>query len=276
MAKIYRFEQLPVYVNKEIVLADSAEFLNSSSLYADYRMNQNIPQRVYSTSFIRNELRLTYYPSYQDQIFHSIKNNAPQEYSLGGMNFGFGYVSNYGLSITPQGLVRATANINFYNNPTDKLNGESLKNLDRVFIKKETDAKDINLGQGTFTQIDQSLIKIPISLNYDFQVELFPREKIGGDFPTEIQFGKKQINLSVESEYLEKFVTLDGEVANFKIKLRDMCDLPLNQKHYKEYVKYYYLTNDVVYECAGHIQSINSSVNAGDWLKSSINMVQFL
>lgn len=276
MAKIYRFEQTPFFVNSEVLLADSFEFTNTASLNADYALSDKNTRRVFSSRSIQNEIKVSYFPSYKDLIYSSIKNEEPMEYSLGGINFGKGFVSNYSLEISSQGLIRANAIILIFQNPKNKLNGLSLQNTNRVSIKKESDDSNFQFAQSSFTKIEQSLVKIPIDLNFNFESEIYTTTRIGESYPSEIRYGKKQIFVSLSSEYINKFVVLEGENASIKIKLRDICDLPLRQKHYSEYLKSYYTKDDEIYSCFGKIQSINSSVAANDWLKSNINIVQFI
>lgn len=273
--RIVSYEQAPVLINEELVLATSLEVSNTNSLTPDYRLGKRPVQQIGGSSYIQTQISLSYYPSHNDILYKSIKNYTKIKLNFGGVEYDEGFVTSFSLTMQSNNLVKCQATISFFGLPKGIFDRKTLDDSLRKYIKLEEESKIIRLAHSNFSKLEQKIVDIPIQLNLSYSSDIIPVMKIGESKPSEYRFSKQQVKADIQCEALEKFVTLNGENASLKISLFDTCNNLLNRKEYLEYVKYFYKESEK-YTCDGKITAANNQVDSENWIRGSIQIIQYI
>lgn len=273
-AQIISYEEMPIFVNEELILADSFSFNNSNNLVSSYAIGKSKKIRTAASAPIQTTLNLTYYPSWKDSIYQLIRKFEKVKVKLGGIEIDNGYITRFEINVTTNELTKCSAQISFFDLPEKQINKLTIPST-RVFIKQEEASAEPNLAHGNYSKLTQDIVKIPIVYRYRYEAEVNPLVKLGSTKADEIRFGKRVAGCDIQSEELSKFVTLDGEDAEIKLTLHDACGGFPHQRQHLEYVKHYF-TNDNVYLCKGEISSLNVDGQISDFIKGNLSIIEFI
>lgn len=278
LVKLYSFDEIPVLVknenlnNEELVLATSLSFSNQNNLRPEYAYNKKTVYRVAPTAPNVTDISIEFYPTFQDVFFKSITEDLPVTLYIGGINIRNGYVNSYSVSVSANNLITCSVDLRFYNFPSDffnklKINKDTL--IYRDFVEKG------KLAHASFSKLDQDLVDIPFSFNYNYTSEIDINLRLGSSVPNEYRFLQKRITCNLNGEIKEKYVTLYGEKASVKINLYDACNYKVNQKFYKDFVQGYH-SGSQSYEIDGQITSSNFEISQDQVIKGNLQLIQFI
>lgn len=214
----YTYRNIPITLNKNELLVNSAQISTAANLLPTYVEGNRYSFDYNPGDGINGNLRLSYFLTGKDFLRDFIIN---QEKSISGniseLYFNKGYLNNYSINAEPNSPATVQANIVFF----EPLTGQFVA---KTPVKQSSES--LNFGDAVIYDLTNYSIE-PItnilSYSYNYAADVRPvyytvtGTGLTNISPDRIVWGVKEINTDVVTDSLSGKLSIKGEKAGFKI-----------------------------------------------------------
>lgn len=215
---MYYFDELELSVGGSNILAQSVELSSSTSTSAtryydneiDYTIDGGISSRA-SFSFLITS---------NDPLYEGIENDTPITVNFGGFVMNSGYVTNYSVEVSPNGLCMGNAELVSFHEITGSMTGGSV-NYSEV-IEVAHGASIYMAGANTFANLSTEAEATGFlgSMRFQLSSDVQPEYVIDEELPHNVVFLDKRKTLSVQGPKLGPVSSWTGMYTAFSVDLK--------------------------------------------------------
>ena len=251
----YSQNQVRVRVAGNDLFCDSAAMSYGADIIPNYTINSKNADEYYASGPPRGSLKISYFLTGSDPISNRIHDEqTPTSINFNSLTVSSGYMSNYSLSLSPHGSIKASVVFDFY----EKVAGTFATSQQSLSDTRPLNASDLSLENGSTVLSDNIL-----NLSYTYQTTFSPIYIIEENFSSEgvkvqgVSSNQKKVSASFSLYDYDLSLPVSGQRESFKINLKDKNNSS---------VQSYYIN--------GQLSSKDFSAQVGSTPSSSYEIVQ--
>jgi len=246
-----KYTECPVSINGDNIFALNASLNAASQVVANITQGGNLED--YSpTAGLGAGVNFDYYVTGLEDGIASLTGDIACSGEFGGIKFSGAYLQDYSVKIKPYVPVEFSAKFVIYSGYSQELETGSFE------------ANEINIANGaktSLTNITQANIGLdnPVSIEYAVHCDRDANYTIGGEFPSDVRFGKVTKQLSIDGENIGSLISYSG---------KDFAGISISPKNINN------ISRGQTLDCSGIISAQTLSVEAGGIVNGNIEIME--
>ncbi len=190
--------------------------LNTATSLSPKRIGSKFSAEEVPSDFQQKSISFSYFLTGIDRVKEYIFTySSPISGWINGLSFNSGYLTSYGLNITPNQPIVASARIDFFNSVDAPLIEYPVNNFNTGYLLNGSDITILHLSGVDINTLN------PNNLDYQFSVEFGPVRHAGSITPTEFTWGASAASINVTTDSTSTAQNISGEFTSFQLLFKN-------------------------------------------------------